>query len=251
MKITISQENSSPISITIPDNKQPEVKSQEGVIAGIFIGLALFPVILTAICCACLGIAAAKDEHKYKTFCKRNDGIIKQITEILTNYLNNEVMRYVPDLKKGAEEICTRINGLNKAFTFKINDEIDDFFKPKHQLRDILYKIIEEAKTKTGKIRIQSETLTLFYTGIDYDKLPNGDDPFWKNGDDGWGGLYDKAHDTALKELKQLKNKCPLISDFDVYIAGDDFGGSGDVNLTFIIDCTEIHKLLKNVDCRH
>ena len=31
MKITISQENSSPISITIPDNKQPEVKSQEGI----------------------------------------------------------------------------------------------------------------------------------------------------------------------------------------------------------------------------
>ena len=42
MKITISQEGTSPISITVPDNNKQEIKSSEGVLAGIGIAILAF-----------------------------------------------------------------------------------------------------------------------------------------------------------------------------------------------------------------
>ena len=84
-------------------------------------------------------------------------------------------------------------------------------------------------------------------TGIDWDKIYKMSDEELEKSNDGWGGYYDKAYKLTSKMLKELKNKYP-IRRTDVYIAGDDFGGSGTIDLEFKMDLTELHELLKDID---
>jgi hypothetical protein len=65
MKITISQENSSPISITIPDNKQPEVKSQEGFVTSFILGILIFQIICCLIATPFIVAATIKDKKAF------------------------------------------------------------------------------------------------------------------------------------------------------------------------------------------
>jgi len=250
MKITISQEGTSPISITVPDNinNKPEVKSSEGIIGGILTGLVLFPFVAFAILSVALGIETAIDNRKYNVFCKKNRVVVEKITKLLTDSLNNTIIKHIPNIKKDAKNICDSINKLNDAYDFSVADDLDDYLKPEKITRSFLKEIVKYAKNKTGKMKLESGVTALFYTGVDLDKLPDSEDSWWNNGNDGWGGIYDKAYNESLKQLNLLKKKYPIISDVSVDIAGDDFGGSGNIYFNFIIDVTEIHKLLQEID---
>ena len=240
-KITISEEGSNPISITLPDNN---IKSEEGIIGGILTTLVLFPIVMFIIASVVLGIDTAKDNHKYKIFCKKNREIVEKITKLITDSLNNTIVKHIPAIKKDAKNICDNINKLNAAYDFSVTNDLDDYLKPEKITRSFLKEIIKFAKNKTGKMKLESGLIALFRTGVDFDKIPNDSD------DTIYDTLYNKAYNESLKQLNTLKKKYPIISKVDVDIAGDDFGGSGNMYFNFVIDVTEIHNLLQNIDIK-
>ena len=249
MKITISQEGTSPISITIPDNinNKPEVKSQEGFITGVLVGMVLLPFVLFAMATVVLGISNVKNKAVFNKFSKHNQDIIIRITKILTEKLN-DFLKFSKPLAIDAKNISDKVNSLSDIYEFKsaTEKEIIDTMKTMTSQNQII-EILRSAKKNKGIQTFTTDEIDLVSTGIDWDKIYKMSDEELEKSNDGWGGYYDKAYKLTSKMLKELKNKYP-IRRTDVYIAGDDFGGSGTIDLEFKMDLTELHELLKDID---
>lgn len=249
MKITISQENSSPIEIEIQDNAlSPVVKSQEGVVGAFLLGTVLFPFVLAAICMIVLKITDMKTVKDFKKFSKHNQEIIKQITQILTDELNKTV-KYKEPLKAEAKKIADTINKMDKFYDFKpANDgSFDAAFDMKSIVdQNFIIDVIKLAKQKSGVQSIDSHNIDMVYTGYNDDAI-NFDEFDASKSNDGWGGYYDKAMKKTSSMLEALKNKYPIKST-EVYIAGDDFGGTGSITFELRLNLTNVHKLLKEID---
>lgn len=220
-------------------------RSEESVVGTVLTTIMMLPFILMAICGIIGGISSSIDKHKRDKFIKKNRKIVEQITKLLTDSANKFIKR-LPEIVKDSKDICDKINKSNDAYTFKPCDDILDYLKPEVLTERYLKEIIKLAKTKTGKVNV-SDTVCLFYTGIDFDKLPDNTD--LDGGNDGWYGFYDNAVNMSMDGLTRIKKKFPdIVTDVGVDIAGDDFGGSGQISLGLTIDVTELHTMLQNVD---
>ena len=113
MKITISQENSSPISITIPDNKQPEVKSQEK-----------------------LPIVSWLEDIKSYVSSKKNNNKIKKIVD------NNKPA--LDRINKDINDIIQHINGVivSKILNCNQNSENDNQFNDLKLINELISSIL-------------------------------------------------------------------------------------------------------------
>lgn len=231
------------------------VKSQEGV--GAVIGTILvLPYVLAAIGYVIFGIATrisdAKSNSVFKSFAKENKDLISKITKILTDKLN-ELLKIKEPLKADATRIANSINSIDKNFYNFVPDlkEIDKYFSAENFVsKSLIVEIIKAAKEHSGNYKFDTGSLDIVWTGCNWDwffENVSEKDIEDSKYDDGWAGYFDKAMDASEKHLKELKKKYP-ISDTNVYIAGDDFGGELNVTFEFNIDLTEIHSLLKTID---
>lgn len=231
------------------------VKSEEGV--GAVIGTILvLPYVLSAIGFVIFGIATrisdAKSNSVFKSFAKENKDLISKITKILTDKLN-ELLKIKEPLKADATRIANSINSIDKNFYNFVPDlkEIDKYFSAENFVsKSLIVEIIKAAKEHSGNYKFNTGSLDIVWTGCNWDwffENVSEKDIEDSKYDDGWAGYFDKAMDASEKHLKELKKKYP-ISDTNVYIAGDDFGGELNVTFEFNIDLTEIHSLLSTID---
>ena len=230
-------------------------KSQEGV--GAVIGTILvLPYVLAAIGFVIFGITTKISDMRsnsvFKSFAKENKDLITKITKILTDKLN-ESLKLKEPLKADATRIANSINSIDKNFYNFTPDlkEIDQYFSAENFVsKTLIVEIIQAAKEHSGNYKFDTGSLDIVWTGCNWDwflKNISEKDIEDSKYDDGWAGYFDKAMDASEKQLKELKKKYP-ISDTNVYIAGDDFGGELNVTFEFNIDLTEIHSLLETID---
>ena len=165
----------------------------------------------------------------------------------------NELIKLKESLKADATRIANSINSIDKNFYDFVPDlkEIDRYFSAENFVsKSLIVEIIKAAKNHSGNYKFDTGSLDIVWTGCNWDWFyDNVSDKDIENSkyDDGWAGYFDRAMDASEKHLEELKKKYP-ISDTNVYIAGDDFGGELNVTFEFNIDLTEIHSLLKTID---
>ena len=140
MKITISQEGTSPISITVPDNNKQEIKSSEGVLAGIGIAILAFFALGIISSLVQYGIDEAKFKKAYNKLTNEQKEKVKSVlketqdcmisntetqTKMIFDKFRAKLLQDKNEIKKlGYELNVSEINyTVNMRYTEKFNKD--------------------------------------------------------------------------------------------------------------------------------